>query len=105
MDIKKLIIGLLFIALASYNLKGQETKRFIVKTTSEFPIETLKGSLNLRGSSELHSIFRDLNLYSLEVPANEADLFMQMERLSFVEYIMEDVLLEYRNIPNDPFFS
>ncbi|MBK7094506.1 MAG: S8 family peptidase [Saprospiraceae bacterium] len=98
-------IPLIIILFFPYIVFSQSLNRYIIKTKSNNSEERLKTILKLRQADDIKPIFNELNLYSLILEEDGQRVISELEKNNKIEYIVEDLPLEYRNTPNDIFYK
>lgn len=97
-----LTLSLLFISISIFS---QASNKYIFKTTKSISSERLKTKLGLNRDVVVKCIFKELNLYSLEVEESSNFKIDRLKRNNIIDFISKDEKLTYRLNPNDEYFN
>ncbi len=83
-----------------------EPLRYILKTSKSISQNEINGLVNTdKNHYKFYPIFEELNLYVIEIYKKNKEILKELEDSKFIEYITKDAKIEYREEPNDEFYS
>lgn len=102
---KNLFVFIFIISLVA-QLNSQFNHRYIVKFKNQQESSKFIKKISYRSDIETKLIFDEMNIFSVILHNTEQDnLLAALKNFAGIEYLAEDSEIQYRSIPDDPFYN